>query len=136
MRCISPISAGSSTRSTARLETRSGSSTPARRRFRTHIPLTAHSPRRFSPAATSAAPDGPRLRTRHSRAAIAVDARTGGEKWVTQLNAEDVWHYGMRGYDPKTGRYKDQSIGDTPKLYMIDLDGKRVKVVGVGCKNG
>jgi glucose dehydrogenase len=81
-------------------------------------------------------PDDPRLSTRHSCAVVALDARTGGEKWVTQLNAEDVWHYGMVGYDPKTGRYKDQSIGDTPKLYTIDLDGKRAKVVGLGCKNG
>ena len=48
-------------------------------------------------------PDDPRLATRHSCAVVAVDARTGGEKWVTQLNADDVWHYGMAGYDPKTG---------------------------------
>src|SRR5205823_5988684 len=81
-------------------------------------------------------PDDPRLATRHSCAVVALDARTGGEKWATQLNAEDVWHYGMRGYDPKTGRYKDQSIGDTPKIYSIDIDGKRTKVVGAGCKNG
>ena len=40
------------------------------------------------------------------------------------------------GYDPKEGRYKDQSIGDTPKVYTIAVDGKPTKVVGVGCKNG
>ena len=42
----------------------------------------------------------------------------------------------MRSYDPKEGRYKDQSIGDTPKIYTIPVDGKPTKVVGVGCKNG
>lgn len=42
----------------------------------------------------------------------------------------------MRAYDPKEGRYKDNSIGDTPKLYTITVDGQPVKVVGVGCKNG
>ena len=42
----------------------------------------------------------------------------------------------MRAYDPKEGRYKDQSIGDTPKVYTIAVDGKPTKVVGVGCKNG
>ena len=42
----------------------------------------------------------------------------------------------MPGYDPNAGRYKDQSIGDTPKVYTIDVDGKPTKVVGVGSKNG
>ena len=42
----------------------------------------------------------------------------------------------MRSYDPKEGRYKDQSIGDTPKVYTIPVEGKPTKVVGVGCKNG
>ncbi len=42
----------------------------------------------------------------------------------------------MRSYDPKEGRYKDQSIGDTPKVYTITVEGKPTKVVGVGCKNG
>ena len=42
----------------------------------------------------------------------------------------------MRAYDPATGLYKDQSIGDTPKAYTIDVDGKPTRVVGVGCKNG
>ena len=30
----------------------------------------------------------------------------------------------MRSYDPKEGRYKDQSIGDTPKIYTIPVDGQ------------
>jgi outer membrane protein assembly factor BamB len=42
----------------------------------------------------------------------------------------------MRSYDPKEGRYKDQSIGDTPKVYTIPVEGKPTKAVGVGCKNG
>jgi outer membrane protein assembly factor BamB len=42
----------------------------------------------------------------------------------------------MRAYDPKEGRYKDQSIGDTPKIYTIPVEGKPTRVVGVGCKNG
>ena len=42
----------------------------------------------------------------------------------------------MRSYDPKEGRYKDQSIGDTPKVYTIPVEGQPTRVVGVGCKNG
>jgi glucose dehydrogenase len=80
--------------------------------------------------------DDPRLSTKHSCAVIALDVRTGKEKWVTQTQEGDVWNYALRAYDPKTGRYKDQSIGDTPKLYTIDVDGKRVKAVGAGSKNG
>jgi polyvinyl alcohol dehydrogenase (cytochrome) len=66
---------------------------------------------------------------------IAVDARTGAEKWVTQITSGDVWNYALPGYDPKTG-YKDQSVGDTPKIYTIDVEGKPTKVVGCGTKNG
>ena len=80
--------------------------------------------------------EDPRLYTKHSCAVIALDVRTGAEKWVTQINKGDVWNYALRTYDPKTGLYKDQSIGDTPKLYMINIDGKPRKVVGAGCKNG
>lgn len=81
-------------------------------------------------------PDDPRLDTREACAVVALDARTGAERWVTQLNAGDVWTLAMRGYDPKEGRYKDQSIGDTPKPYTIPVEGKPTRVVGVGCKNG
>lgn len=80
--------------------------------------------------------DDPRLDTKYACAVVALDARTGSERWVTQVNPGDVWHRGMRAYDPKSGRYLDQSIGDTPKVYSIDADGSPVKVVGVGCKNG
>ena len=80
--------------------------------------------------------DDPRLYTKYSAAVIAVDVKTGKEKWVTQLNQGDVFNHAMAGYDPKTGVYKDCSIGDTPKIYTIDRAGKPMKVVGVGCKNG
>ena len=79
--------------------------------------------------------DDSRLYTKHSSAVIAVDARTGKEKWVTQITKHDVWNHTMPGYDAKTG-YKDQSIGDTPKIVTIDIDGKPIRVVGVGTKNG
>ncbi|MFO0878951.1 MAG: PQQ-binding-like beta-propeller repeat protein [Gemmataceae bacterium] len=80
--------------------------------------------------------DDPRLYTKHSCAIIAVDAATGRERWVTQINPGDVWNYAMRAYDPTTGLYKDQSIGDTPKPFTIQRDDKPVRVVGAGCKNG
>ncbi len=80
--------------------------------------------------------DDPKLYTKHSCAVIAVDARTGKEKWVTQINKGDVWNYAMRAYDPETGLYKDQSIGDTPKPYTILIGRRLVRAVGVGCKNG
>ena len=69
-------------------------------------------------------PDDPRLYTRESCAVIAVDVEKGTEKWVTQINPGDVWTNSMRSYDPSEGRYKDQSIGDTPKIYSIAVDGK------------
>jgi polyvinyl alcohol dehydrogenase (cytochrome) len=80
--------------------------------------------------------DEPRRHTRESCAVIALDVRDGAERWVTQINPGDVWTNAMRGYDPKEGRYKDQSIGDTPKVYTIPVGGTPTKVVGVGCKNG
>ena len=80
--------------------------------------------------------DDPKLYTKHSCAAIAVDAATGKEKWVTQINSGDVWNYALRTYDPVTGLYKDQSIGDTPKIYFIMINGLRVRVIAFGCKNG
>ena len=80
--------------------------------------------------------DDPSLSTKHSCAVIAVDSRTGAEKWVTQITSDDVWNYALPAYDPVTGRYKDQSIGDTPKIYTIDIAGKPTKVVGCGTKNG
>jgi outer membrane protein assembly factor BamB len=80
--------------------------------------------------------DDPRLHTRESCAVIALSVRDGAEKWVTQITPGDVWTNSMRAYDPKEGRYKDQSIGDTPKIYTVSIDGKPTKVVGVGSKNG
>jgi outer membrane protein assembly factor BamB len=81
-------------------------------------------------------PDNPKLYTEDSCAIAAIDAATGKRKWNTQINPDDVWTNAMRAYDPKTGLYKDQSIGDTPKLFTIDVDGQSTKVVGAGCKNG
>ncbi|MHC4428406.1 MAG: outer membrane protein assembly factor BamB family protein [Planctomycetota bacterium] len=80
--------------------------------------------------------DDPRLHTERSCAVIAVDSRTGREKWVTQLSAGDVWHLAMRGYDPERGKYLDLSIGDTPKAYSIADGGRTRRVVGVGSKDG
>jgi polyvinyl alcohol dehydrogenase (cytochrome) len=80
--------------------------------------------------------EDPRLGTRESCGVIALSVRDGSEKWVTQINPGDAWTNAMRAYDPKDGSYKDQSIGDTPKIYTIPVEGKSTKVVGVGCKNG
>jgi polyvinyl alcohol dehydrogenase (cytochrome) len=80
--------------------------------------------------------DDPHNYTRESCGVIALDVHTGAERWVTQISPGDVWTNAMRGYDPKEGRYKDQSIGDTPKIYTISVDGTPTRVVGVGCKNG
>ena len=80
--------------------------------------------------------DDPRNYTKYSAAVIAVDVKSGMEKWVTQLNQGDIYNLRMSGYDPNTKRYKDNSIGDTPKVYSIDWRGRPTKVVGVGCKNG
>ncbi len=80
--------------------------------------------------------DNPALHTRESCAVIALDVKSGAERWVTQINPGDVWTNSMRSYNPDEQRYKDQSIGDTPKLLTINVDGKPTKSVGVGCKNG
>ena len=80
--------------------------------------------------------DDSRSDTRESCAIIALDASDGHERWVTKISPGDVWTNAMRSYDPEAGRYKDQAVGDTPKLYTIDLDGHPTKVVGAGCKNG
>lgn len=81
-------------------------------------------------------PDNSSLATEDSCAIFAVDASTGKRRWSTQLNPGDMWTNAMRAYDPKTGLYKDGSIGDSPKVYTIDLGGKPTRVVGAGCKNG
>src|SRR4029079_15290750 len=78
----------------------------------------------------------PRPYTPESCAVIALDVRDGKPRWVTQINPGDVWVNSMRSYDPKDGRYKDQAVGDTPKISTIEAGGAPAKVVGVGCKNG
>jgi outer membrane protein assembly factor BamB/dienelactone hydrolase len=80
--------------------------------------------------------DNPKLYTEFSCAIAAIDAATGKLRWNTQINPDDVWVNTMRAYDPKTGLYKDGSIGDTPKIFTIEVDGKPMKVVGAGCKKG
>jgi outer membrane protein assembly factor BamB len=80
--------------------------------------------------------DNPSLATEDSCAVVCLDAATGERRWNTQLNPGDVWTNSMRAYDAKTGMYKDQSIGDSPKVLTIDVAGQPTKVVGVGCKNG
>ncbi len=80
--------------------------------------------------------DNPRLDSRYSAAVIAVDVATGKEKWVRQLHEGDIFNHTMSGYDSNTRRYKDCSVGDTPKVYSIGKDSTRRAVVGVGCKNG
>jgi glucose dehydrogenase len=79
--------------------------------------------------------DDPRNYTPHSAAVIALDANTGKEKWVAQTNKNDIWNYTMPAYDAKTG-YKDQAVGDTPKIFSIDVRGEVIRVVGAGAKNG
>lgn len=80
----------------------------------------------------------PRLHTEDSCAVVALDAATGVRRWRTQLNPGDMWTNSMRAYDPKSGVYKDGSVGDTPKILTLgpDVDGRKTKAVGVGCKNG
>ncbi len=67
--------------------------------------------------------DDPRLSTEDSCAVACLDAATGRRKWNTQINPGDQWNNTMRAYDPKTGLYKDCSIGDTPKIVTINVDG-------------
>ena len=31
---------------------------------------------------------------------MALDVRDGSERWVTQINPNDIWTNGMRAYDP------------------------------------
>lgn len=80
--------------------------------------------------------DDARDYSKFTAAVIALDATTGREKWVTQLTPGPVYNLSMVGYDSDQGRYRDSSVGDTPKIYEIEYQGATVKVVGVGCKNG
>ena len=64
-------------------------------------------------------PDNPALHTEDSCAIVAVNAATGERRWNTQITPGDMWSNSMRAYDSKTGRYKDQSVGDTPKIFTL-----------------
>ena len=71
------------------------------------------------------------------RVVIALDVGDGKERQVTQINPGDVWTIAMRSLRPEGGAaHKDQSIGFTPKVYTIPVEGQPTRVVGVGCKNG
>lgn len=80
--------------------------------------------------------EDPTLSTPESCAIAAISVRDGKTKWYTQVNPGDVWTNAMRSWDPATERYKDQSIGDTPKILTVTFDGVVERVVGAGCKNG
>ncbi len=80
--------------------------------------------------------ENPRLDSAYSAAVVAVDVATGKEKWVRQVHEGDIFNHSMSGYDSNTDRYKDCSVGDTPKIYSIQQGDSNRKVVGVGCKNG
>jgi polyvinyl alcohol dehydrogenase (cytochrome) len=80
--------------------------------------------------------DDQRYYNKYSSAVIAISAKDGSEKWVRQLSRNDVWNYSLPTWDPRTGEYKDLSIGDTPKIYDTTIDGQHREVVGVGCKSG
>ncbi len=80
--------------------------------------------------------DDPSLDTPESCAVVALSVRDGKPRWITKISPGDVWTNSMRSYDPKAGRYKDQSVGDTPKIYAISVGGIETRVVGLGCKNG
>lgn len=81
-------------------------------------------------------PDNPRLDSAYSAAVVAVDVKTGEEKWVRQLHEGDIFNHSMAGYDSNSNHYKDCSVGDSPKVYSIQDGSSRRTVVGVGCKNG
>lgn len=81
-------------------------------------------------------PDNPAFHTEDSCAVAALDAATGKRRWNTQLKPGDVWTNAMCAYDWNTGLYKDQAVGDTPKILTVAIDGTATKVVGVGCKDG
>lgn len=89
-----------------------------------------------NPAPRRPTADNPRLDTPESCAVFAISVEDGVRRWSTQISPGDVWTNAMRSYNPEEGRYKDQSIGDTPKIYSIAVDGQETRVVGVGSKNG
>jgi polyvinyl alcohol dehydrogenase (cytochrome) len=80
--------------------------------------------------------DDARPYNKYSCAIIAINAVDGHERWLRQLVENDVWNNAIPHYNRKTGEFKDQSIGDTPKLYSTIIDGQEREVLGVGCKNG
>lgn len=67
-----------------------------------------------------------------SDALIALDARTGEEKWVQQISENDIWVVGIPSPNEEE-KWVDQDFGDAPKIYRL-ADGR--KVVGAAQKSG
>lgn len=67
-----------------------------------------------------------------SDALIALDARTGEEKWVQQITENDIWVVGIPSPNEE-GKWVDQDFGDALKIYRL-ADGR--KVVGAAQKSG
>jgi polyvinyl alcohol dehydrogenase (cytochrome) len=67
-------------------------------------------------------------------AIIALDARTGAEKWVTHLSDNlDVYRFDLSFFDPQSGQHFDKDMSDQPKVYRL-RNGR--KVVAAGQKSG
>jgi hypothetical protein len=80
----------------------------------------------FSRAPDGSGPEG------HD-AVIALDARTGAQKWVRNLSTNiDVFRFDIPFFDPVSGEYFDKDMSDHPKVYK--LQGRTV--VGAGQKSG
>jgi polyvinyl alcohol dehydrogenase (cytochrome) len=70
-------------------------------------------------------------------AVIALDSRTGSERWVTQFSDSlDVFRFDVANPDPATGIWVDRDISGSPKLYRLHGRHSSRKVVAVGQKNG
>jgi polyvinyl alcohol dehydrogenase (cytochrome) len=66
-------------------------------------------------------------------AIIALDARSGQEKWVRNLsNNIDVFRFDIPFFDPASGRYFDKDMSDQPKVHKL----RGRTVVGAGQKSG
>lgn len=69
-------------------------------------------------------------------AVIALDSRTGQERWVTQFSDSlDVFRFDIPNPDPVTGVWVNRDISGSPKIYRLPRHGSR-KVVAAGQKNG
>jgi polyvinyl alcohol dehydrogenase (cytochrome) len=70
-------------------------------------------------------------------AVVALDAASGGVRWVTQFSSSlDVYRFDTPNPDPVTGVFSDRDVSGSPKVYTLREGNRRRKVVGVGQKNG